>query len=81
MTHAAYAVWPPMAWQAEGLSNFEHSYRGNYHPDGRQRIYESAIAGLPWPYYPTADGQRGEENPAGGDLLDREVNPTATEEQ
>ena len=48
-SHAAYAVWPPMAWQAEGLSNIEHSYRGNYHPDGRQRIYEEAISHLPWP--------------------------------
>jgi hypothetical protein len=38
-----------MAWQAEGLSNIEHSYRGNYHPDGRQRIYEEAISHLPWP--------------------------------
>lgn len=47
-THAAYAVWPPMAWQAEGLSNIEHSYRGNYHPDGRQRINEEAITHLPW---------------------------------
>ena len=46
--HAAYAVWPPMAWQVEGLSNIEHAFRGNYHPDGRQRIYEEAIANLPW---------------------------------
>lgn|GEM_PF-3417150 len=62
-THAAYAVWPPMAWQAEGLSNIEHSYRGNYHPDGRQRIYEGAIARLPWPYDPLADGNALESNP------------------
>lgn len=73
-THAAYAVWPPMAWQAEGLSNIEHSYRGNYHPDGRQRIYEEAIARLPWPYDSLADGKATEQNP----VSDGAVEPRPT---
>jgi GR25 family glycosyltransferase involved in LPS biosynthesis len=69
-THAAYAVWPPMAWQAEGLSNIEHSYRGNYHSDGRQRIYEEAIAHLPWPCDPLAEENATESNLVKDDLLE-----------
>lgn len=34
--HPAYTVWPPMAWQRQGLSNNENCVRGNYRPDGRQ---------------------------------------------
>jgi FkbM family methyltransferase len=43
----AYAVWPPMAWQVEGLSNNEGCVRGNYRGNGEQRIYRQAIAHLP----------------------------------
>jgi Glycosyltransferase family 25 (LPS biosynthesis protein) len=42
----AYGVWPPMAWQVEGLSNNENTFRGNYHPDGRQILYPEIVAEL-----------------------------------
>jgi GR25 family glycosyltransferase involved in LPS biosynthesis len=45
----AYGVWPPMAWQVEGLSNNENCVRGNYLPDGRQRYLTEIIHDLPWP--------------------------------
>ena len=41
-----YAPWPPLAWQAPGLSNNEVSLRGNYDTDGRQRYYPAAIGHL-----------------------------------
>ena len=40
----AHGVWPPMAWQAEGLSKNENNFRGNYHPDGRQILYPHLVA-------------------------------------
>lgn len=43
----AYAVWPPMAWQVQGLSNNENSVRGNYLPDGTQSFGRRAILHLP----------------------------------
>ena len=46
--HSAWSVWPPMAWQTEGLSNTFDRIRGNYHPDGRQRYQTEAIGHLPW---------------------------------
>ncbi len=42
-----YAVWPPMAWQVEGLSNNENCIRGNYRTDGTQRILRHNILHLP----------------------------------
>lgn len=58
-----YAVWPPMAWQVEGLSNNEHAYRGNYFPDGTQRIHRRAIRDLPGGGE-RSNGIREEERPA-----------------
>lgn len=46
-THCAWSIWPPMAWQTEGLSNTFEKIRGNYHPDGRQRWQTEAISHLP----------------------------------
>lgn len=43
----AYAVWPPMAWQARGLSNNENTVRGNYLEDGTQWAMREAIRHLP----------------------------------
>lgn len=43
----AYSVWPPMAWQARGLSNNENSVRGNYLPDGTQAFMREMIRHLP----------------------------------
>lgn len=42
----AYGVWPPMAWQVEGLSNNENCVRGNYYPDGRPNLFEEIVAAL-----------------------------------
>jgi GR25 family glycosyltransferase involved in LPS biosynthesis len=47
----AYGVWPPMAWQVEGLSNNENCVRGNYLPDGRQKYLSEIIRDLPWPTF------------------------------
>jgi FkbM family methyltransferase len=44
--YAAYAVWPPLAWQREGWSNNEHRGRCNYCPDGTQRILRENIEHL-----------------------------------
>lgn len=45
--YAAYAVWPPMAWQVKGLSNNENSVRGNYQEDGTQAYFRECIRDLP----------------------------------
>lgn len=52
----AYAAWPPMAWQVEGLSNNENCVRGNYLPDGRQRYLCEAIQHLSWPLQDESGG-------------------------
>lgn len=41
-----YAVWPPMAWQVNGLSNNENAVRGNYRGDGTQVLMRHAIRHL-----------------------------------
>jgi Glycosyltransferase family 25 (LPS biosynthesis protein) len=46
--HAAYSVWPPMAWQVLGLSNNENGVRGSYGPDGYPGL-NAATAHLPRP--------------------------------
>ena len=61
---AAYAVWPPMAWQVQGLSNNENCVRGNYRPDGTQSIYRECIAHLPGVEEELALGRAG-VSPAG----------------
>ena len=45
--YAAYTVWPPMAWQVEGLSNNESCIRGNYRTDGTQAFWRHNIRHLP----------------------------------
>lgn len=52
-----YAPWPPLAWQARGISNNEVGFRSNYGPQGRQVLYEEAVAHLP--HEPTRHKGRG----------------------
>ncbi len=45
---AFYSVWPPMAWQATGLSNNQNIINGNTDCCGRQIPFPEAVAHLPW---------------------------------